>query len=134
MISEYFVEKLYDALKNHKNIKSISACVNEGIGQGAEFRKELCVDISEDETEFKSGDYLREKIKEKIDDGIIVRAFWRDIIKDPEINFLLTIVDDNAIRRGDKRNDILDPNMKYIGINSASLGNNFVCYTVLSDE
>ena len=99
-----------------------------------EFKKELCVDISEDETEFKSGDYLREKIKEKIDDGIIVRAFWRDIIKDPEINFLLMIVDDNAIRRGDKRNDILDPNMKYIGINSASLGNNFVCYTVLSDE
>lgn len=40
-LSEYFVEKLYDALKNHKNIKSISACVNEGIGQGAMFTKNL---------------------------------------------------------------------------------------------
>ena len=44
------------------------------------------------------------------------------------------IIDDNPIKMGDKRKDILDPKMKYIGINSASLGNNFVCYTVLSDE
>ena len=153
-----FIPKIKNAIKNISNDKKSGKLIYKGRlkvslykGEKAftdaiselekiepmeplEFRKELCVDISEDETEFKSGDYLREKIKEKIDDGIIVRAFWRDIIKDPEINFLLMIVDDNAIRRGDKRNDILDPNMKYIGINSASLGNNFVCYTVLSDE
>ena len=98
------------------------------------FKKELCVDISNIEKEFKSGDYLRQKINEKINDGITIRAFWRDIIKDPEINFLLMIVDDNPIKRGDKRKDILDPEMKYIGINSGYLGNNFVCYTVLSDE
>ena len=114
--------------------EAISDLENKEPMNPLEFKKELCVDISEDETEFKSGDYLREKIREKINDGITVRAFWRDIIKDPEINFLLMIIDDNAIRRGDKRKDILDPNMKYIGINSASLGNNFVCYTVLSDE
>ena len=63
-----------------------------------------------------------------------VRAFWRDIIKDAEINFLLMIVDDNPIRRGAKRNDVLNPEMKYIGINSGIVGENFVCYTVLSDE
>lgn len=96
------------------------------------FKDELCVDISNNEKEFTSGDYLREKIKEKINSGISISAFWRDIIKDPKINFLLMIIDDNAIKRGDKRKDILDPEMKYIGINSASLGNKFVCYTVLS--
>ncbi len=40
-LSEYFVLKLSDALKDKTNIKSISACVNEGIGQGAMFTKEL---------------------------------------------------------------------------------------------
>jgi hypothetical protein len=63
-----------------------------------------------------------------------VRAFWRDIIKDAEINFLLMIVDDNPIRRGAKRKDVLNPEMKYIGINSGIVGEYFVCYTVLSDE
>ena len=71
------------------------------------FKKELCVEISEKEKEFKSGDYLRNKIKEKIKNGIPVNAFWRDIINESEINLLLMIVDDNAIRRGYKRRDIL---------------------------
>ena len=44
------------------------------------------------------------------------------------------IVDDNHIKRGDKRKDILDPKMKYIGINSGTMGKSFVCYTVLSNE
>ena len=66
--------------------------------------------------------------------GIKIDAFWRDIIKDPEINFLLMIVDDNPIKPGAKRTDILNPKMKYIGINSAYLGSYFVCYIVLSDK
>jgi hypothetical protein len=98
------------------------------------FKSELCVDIPQKEKYFKSGDYLRKEIREKVKNGIIIRAFWRDIIKDPKINFLLMIVDDNPIKRGDKRKDIMDPNMKYIGINSGTLGKSFVCYTVLSNE
>lgn len=98
------------------------------------FRKELCVPIPIKEKDFESGDYLRKEIKTIIDKGVSVRAFWRDIIKDPEMNFLLMIVDDNFIRRGAKRKDILNSNMKYIGINSGTKGDYFVCYTVLSDE
>ena len=66
--------------------------------------------------------------------GIKIDAFWRDIIKDPEINFLLMIVDDNPINLGAKRKDILNPKMKYIGINSAYFGSFFVSYLVLSSE
>ena len=66
--------------------------------------------------------------------GISVRAFWKDIIKDPQINFILMVVDDNYIRSGAKRKDILNPDMKYIGINAGYLNNSFVCFTVLSDE
>jgi hypothetical protein len=98
------------------------------------FKKELCIDIPTNENEFKSGDYLKNKIKEKMNKGILIEAFWRDIIKDPEINFLLMIVDDNPINLGAKRKDILNPKMKYIGINSAYLGPFFVSYLVLSSE
>ena len=98
------------------------------------FKKELCIELSNDKNDFKSGDYLRKKINELIKKDVKVRAFWRDIIKDAEINFLLMIVDDNPIRRGAKRKDVLNPEMKYIGINSGIVGEYFVCYTVLSDE
>ena len=98
------------------------------------FKKELCIDIPTSEKEFRGGDYLKQKIIEKINKGIKIKAFWRDIINDPEINFLLMIVDDNPIKPGAKRKDILNPKMNYIGINSAYLGSYFVCYIVLSDK
>jgi len=98
------------------------------------YKKDLCIEISKDKKDFQSGDYLRKKINELIKKDIKVRAFWRDIIKDSEINFLLMIVDDNPIRRGEKRKDIMNPEMKYIGINSGMCGEFFICYTVLSDE
>ena len=98
------------------------------------YKEELCVEIPKKEKDFKSGDYLKKEINKMIMNGIIIRAFWRDIISDPQINFLLMIVDDNFIRRGAKRKDILNPDMKYFGINSGNMGDNFVCYTVLSDE
>ena len=98
------------------------------------FKKDLCIEISKDKKDFQSGDYLRKKINELIKKDIKVRAFWRDIIKDAETNFLLMIVDDNPIRRGEKRKDIMNPEMKYIGINSGMCEEFFICYTVLSDE
>ena len=98
------------------------------------YKNELRIKISENKNDFKTGDYLRKKINGLIKSGVKIRAFWRDIINDPEINFLLMIVDDNPIRRGGKRKDILNPEMKYIGINSGMIEQYFVCYTVLSDE
>ena len=98
------------------------------------YKKDLSIEISKDKNDFRNGDYLRKKINELIKRGIKVRAFWRDIINDAETNFLLMIVDDNPIRRGEKRKDVLNPEMKYIGINSGVVGKYFVCYTVLSDE
>ena len=42
------------------------------------------------------------------------------------------IVDDNGIKSGMKRKDILNPTMKYIGITSAEINKQFVCYVALS--
>ena len=98
------------------------------------FKKELSIEISKDKKDFKNGEYLRKKINELVKSGTSVRAFWRDIINDVDINVLLMIVDDNPIKRGAKRKDILNPEMKYIGLNSGNIGSHFVCFTVLSDE
>ena len=118
-------EAFDEAINSLKEIKPMNPLL---------FKKELCIDISPNEKEFRGGDYLKKKIIEKIKKGIKIKAFWRDIINDPEINFLLMIVDDNPIKPGAKRTDILNPKMKYIGINSAYLGSYFVCYIVLSDK
>ena len=118
-------EAFDDAITSLKEIKPMNPLL---------FKKELCIDIPTSEKEFRGGDYLKQKIIEKINKGIKIKAFWRDIINDPEINFLLMIVDDNPIKPGAKRKDILNPKMNYIGINSAYLGSYFVCYIVLSDK
>ena len=43
------------------------------------------------------------------------------------------IVDDTGNKSGLKRKDILDPNMKYIGISSVMIGKRFSCYMTLGD-
>jgi 6-pyruvoyltetrahydropterin/6-carboxytetrahydropterin synthase len=41
-LAEYFALKLYNSLNNeNNNIKSVQVCVNEGIGQGANFEKSV---------------------------------------------------------------------------------------------
>ena len=67
-----------------------------------------------------------------INNGINIKSYWRDVIKDPEISFLLMIVDDNGVKSGKKRKDILNSSMKYIGISSVEINGKFVCYITLS--
>jgi hypothetical protein len=43
-------------------------------------------------------------------------------------NVLMMIVDDNKNMNGTKRNNLLNPELKYIGINSTFIGRNFVAY------
>ena len=77
-------------------------------------------------------DDLNKKIKAMMNLGFNFRSYWRDVIKDPEISFLLMIVDDNGIKSGMKRKDILCPYVKYIGISSSEVNQNFVCYVTLA--
>ena len=67
-----------------------------------------------------------------LNNGISVKSYWRDIIKDPEISFLMMMVDDNGIKSGMGREDLMDPKMKYIGISSIEINGSFVCYITLS--
>ena len=99
-----------------------------------EYSPSLTVKLPQNESEISDNNDLKIKVEEMVDNGINVKSYWRDVIRDPEISFLLMIVDDTGLRRGMKRKDILDPKMKYIGISSIEINGNFVCYIALSSK
>ena len=96
-----------------------------------EFNPYLTVEMPKTENEIKYKNDLRLKVDNMINNGINIKSFWRDIIKDPEISFLMMIVDDNSENSGMRRKDLLDSNMKYIGINSIEINGHFICYLTL---
>ena len=96
------------------------------------YNPNLTIELPTNENDIKSKSYLPDQIRKKIDDGIEIKSFWKDIVKDPDTCFILTIVDDSGRHAGSKRNDILDKNNKYIGISSVKIGKSFACYIVIS--
>ena len=96
------------------------------------YNPNLTIELPTTENDIKSKSYLPEQIRKKIDDGVEIKSFWKDIVKDPDTCFILTIVDDSGRHAGNKRSDILDKNNKYIGISSVKIGKSFDCYIVIS--
>ena len=125
----------------------IKVCLNTGeaaFDEAIQFLKELepmepliynpqiTINAPLNEDDILDKDDLNKKIKAMMNLGFNFRSYWRDVIKDPEISFLLMIVDDNGIKSGMKRKDILCPYVKYIGISSSEVNQNFVCYVTLA--
>ena len=98
------------------------------------FNSKMCIPVPTNEKDIKDKHYFKDKVDEIINNNIIINTYWRDIIKDPETCFILMIVDDTGIKSGMKRNDLLDPKKKYIGISSVMIGKSFVCYMTLSEK
>ena len=96
------------------------------------YRQDLTINPPLTIQELMDKDDLNKKVDIITHMGVNIRSFWRDVIKDPEISFLLMIIDDNGIKSGLRRKDILCPYMKYIGISSTEINNNFVCYVTLA--
>jgi hypothetical protein len=96
------------------------------------FSQSLIPTPPKNQEEIHDINYLRKNIVEMMKNGFNVKSYWRDFINDPEICFLLMIVDDNGKKKGLRRNDILNPNMKYIGISSVQINDDYVNYFVLS--
>ena len=97
-----------------------------------EFDQNLAVPPPTNVHDIKDKDDLKRKVLNMMGNGMVIRSYWRDVVRDPEISFLLMIVDDNGIKSGMRRKDILNPTMKYIGITSAEINKQFVCYLALS--
>ena len=92
---------------------------------------DLVIESPTNEEQIKDKKYMNEKINEKVQSGIPIKSFWRDIIKDSHTCLILMIVDDTGANSGKKRNDILDPNMQCIGIVSKKIGKSFASYITL---
>ena len=117
------IEAFDNAINYLKTVKPIAKII---------FNNYITVDLPKTENEIKLRNDLRLKVENMIDSGIKIKSFWRDIIREPDISLLMMIVDDNGDKSGMRRKDLLDPNMKYIGINSIDIKGNFVCYITLS--
>jgi len=94
------------------------------------FRDDLCVPLPS-ESELSNKNYLKNKIanmrmNRKVD------AFFKDMIKNPEVSALLLIVDDNGVNNGKRRDIILRKEIKYVGISAGVIGDNFVAYFAFS--
>ena len=98
------------------------------------FNKNIVVEIPENEEVIKNLEYFKQKVKELNEDGKSISSFWREKTRDPEIAFLMMVVDDNNIKVGQKRNDLINPEMKFIGITSRTVNNNFICYITLAKK
>ena len=96
------------------------------------YNQMITINAPVSENEILDKDDLINKITAIVKSGVNIKSYWRDVIKDPEISFLLMIIDDNGIKSGMRRKDILSPYMKYIGVSSAEINKNFVCYVTLA--
>ena len=95
------------------------------------FNPDFVVDLPTNELDVKSKEYLMDQVKIKIDSGVDIKSFWKDIVSDAESCFILTVVDDSGLDDGNKRIDILNKNNKYIGISTVRIGRSFACYIVI---
>ena len=111
-----------EAIEYLKNLKPMPKLV---------FSQELLVTPPSSEEQIKDRTYMNEIINEKVQAGVPIKSFWRDIIKDRETCLILMIVDDTGANSGKKRNDILDPSMQCIGITSRKIGKSFASYVTL---
>ena len=95
------------------------------------YNPDFTIELPNNEFDIISKEYLGNKVKAKIESGIGIKSFWKDIVKDEEACFILTVVDDSMKNAGNKRNDILNKDNKYIGISSVKIGRSFACYILL---
>ena len=96
------------------------------------FNKNITVVIPKSENIINILDYLNKEVKELNNNDKYITSFWKEIVKDPEVAFLMMVVDDNCIKIGQKRYDLVNPEVKCIGISSGEINTNFFCFITLS--
>ena len=122
-VALYKAEKAFDeAIEFLEKTKPVNKLI---------FNPDFVINVPNTEVDVASRDYLIKNVKEKIDHGIDIKSFWKDIVKDKEACFILTVVDDSIKNSGNKRYDILNKDNKYIGISSVKIGKSFACYIVI---
>ena len=95
------------------------------------FNYDMKLKLPKNEINIKSNEYLKNQVLIKKNKGIEIKTYWKEIIYEPETCFVLMIVDDNGIKSGFKRRNILNPEYKYIGLCSKMINDKFICYITL---
>ena len=92
-----------------------------------EMDNNLLINLPNNKKEIYDNKYLikqAEKIKQKSS----LEFFYKDLIKDPNISALLMVVDDTEKNDFKKREVLLNPDLKYVGINCRYIGKTFIAY------
>ena len=92
-----------------------------------EMNNNLLINLPNTKKEIYDNKYLikqAEKIKQKTS----LEFFYKDLIKEPNISALLMVVDDTEKNDFKKRDIILNPDLKYVGINCRYIGKTFIAY------
>ena len=84
-------------------------------------KPQIVIPLTENEDEMNDNIMLRNKVN-RIREDHNINVYFKNMIKNPEIAVLLLIVDDSSTNPGKKRNAILNPEFKKIGINSRFIG------------
>ena len=81
------------------------------------FSDDIVLECPTDPNSIKDINYFKQKVIEKKENQGIL-AYFKDSISIPEISVLLIIVDDSIKNAKKKRETVLNPKFKYIGISS----------------
>ena len=91
------------------------------------FNKDIVIPLPDNEEDITNSTFIKNKATE-IRSHNNINVYFKEYIKNPEVAVLLMIVDDNENLNGKKRECLLNPNLKYIGINSKFIGKNFIAH------
>ena len=91
------------------------------------FCKDIVIPLPNNENDIIHSSYIKNKANE-IRQSSNINIYFKEYIKNPEIAVLLMIVDDTEIMYGKKRECLLNPNLKYIGIDSKFIGKSFIAH------
>jgi len=95
------------------------------------FNKNIVIPLPNNEEEIINTSFIKNKVNE-IRANFNINIYFKEYIKNPEIAVLLMIVDDSENFRGKKRESLLNPNLKYIGIDSKFIGTKFIAHLSFS--
>ena len=87
------------------------------------FCDDIVLECPKDEQNIKDINYFKDRVLEK-KEKFGIEAYFKDSIRIPEISVLLMLVDDSAKNPRRKRETLLNPKYKFIGISSSDIINN----------
>lgn len=91
------------------------------------FNKDIVIPLPKNEDDIINSSFIKSKANE-VRSRSNINVYFKEYIKNPEIAVLLMIVDDSENLNGKKRECLLNPNLKYIGIDSTFIGKSFIAH------